>query len=79
MRHEEELPRWELLSRPFPITPCAEQLAGFQAKVSSSGRATFEGAGDASDDAVISLALAWFCAKNRPQPARFIKLDWMAR
>jgi hypothetical protein len=40
---------------------------------------TFEGAGDASDDAVISLALAWLCAKNRPQPARFVPLDWMSR
>ncbi len=51
----------------------AEELANFTARVSPSGRATFEAAGDRNDDALLSLALAVFASKHRPQPVLTIR------
>lgn len=44
----------------------ATELAAFTARLSASGRASFEAAGSEHDDTVLSLAMAIFVAKNRP-------------
>jgi hypothetical protein len=58
-----------------------KELAAFTAKLSASGRASFEAAGSEHDDTVLSLALAVFAGKNRPQGSRFVTgpKDWFVR
>jgi hypothetical protein len=46
------------------------ELAAFTARLSPSGRATFEAAGSEHDDTVLSLALAVLAAKHRPTEVR---------
>ncbi|WP_428490126.1 hypothetical protein [Rhodopila sp.] len=55
------------------------ELSAFTAKLSASGRASFEAAGSEHDDSVLALALATFAAKHRPAPISTIRSDWMAR
>ena len=53
----------------------AAELAAFTARLSPSGRATFEAAGSEHDDTVLSLCIAFVAAKNRPQPIRRASLE----
>jgi hypothetical protein len=53
-----------------------DELASFTAKVSASGRASFEAAGQDHDDTVLSLAMAVFTAANRPIPPRIQRLGY---
>jgi hypothetical protein len=57
----------------------ATELAACTARLLPSGRASFDAAGSEHDDAVLSLAMAIFVAKHKPEPARFLRLDFMAR
>jgi hypothetical protein len=47
----------------------AHELVESQARLSKSGRASFEASSGASDDTVLSLSLGVYCAKNQPTPA----------
>lgn len=53
----------------------ANELAAFTARLSPSGRATFEAAGNEHDDTVLSLSLALIAAKNRPGAPRGYTLN----
>lgn len=53
-----------------------DELAAFTAKLSPSGRATFEAAGGEHDDTVLSLAIGVVVVKHRPQPPRMVNFDW---
>lgn len=51
----------------------ANEMAAFTARLTASGRATFEAAGDEFDDSVMSLSYSILAAKNRPKPIRIQK------
>jgi len=51
----------------------AEELAAFTARLSASGRASFEGKGGEHDDSVIPLSIGCYAAMNRPKPIRVIE------
>ncbi len=44
----------------------ANEMASFTARLTASGRATFEAAGDEHDDSVMSLSYSILVAKNPP-------------
>ena len=60
------------------------EMLAFSAKLSASGRASFEAAGGEHDDTVLSVAMAVFTANHRPTPTVWTahprpNASWMAR